>query len=78
MAFIAASIAFVTDVVVSILISLITTPKPDKELVGFVRSVTPKDQLVDASETSLPWFRRTVPLGLLCLAMVITLNLIFF
>lgn len=77
-AFIAASIAFVTDVVVSILISLITTPKPDKELVGFVRSVTPKDQLVDASETSLPWFRRTVPLGLLCLAMVITLNLIFF
>ncbi len=77
-AFIAASIAFVTDVVVSILLSLITTPKPDKELVGFVRSVTPKDQLVDASETSLPWFRRTVPLGLLCLAMVITLNLIFF
>lgn len=77
-AFIAASIAFVTDVIVSILLSLITTPKPDKELVGFVRSVTPKDQLVDASETSLPWFRRTVPLGLLCLAMVITLNLIFF
>lgn len=77
-AFIAASIAFVTDMVISILISLITTPKPDKELVGFVRSVTPKDQLVDASETSLPWFRRTVPLGLLCLSMVITLNLIFF
>lgn len=77
-AFIAASIAFVTDVVISVLISLITTPKPDKELVGFVRSVTPKDQLVDASEESLPWFRRTVPLGMLCLAMVIALNLIFF
>ncbi len=77
-AFIAASIAFVTDIVISILVSLATKPKPDEELVGFVRSVTPKDQLVDASEQALPWYRRTVPLGIICLVLVVTLNLIFF
>ena len=77
-AFLAASIAFVTDIVVSLVGSTFTTPKPDAELVGFVHSVTPKEQLVDAHETTLPWYRRTVPLGILCLAMVIALNLIFF
>ena len=77
-AFLAASIAFVTDIVVSLIVSTFTTPKPDAELVGFVHSVTPKEQLVDAHETTLPWYRRTVPLGILCLAMVIALNLIFF
>lgn len=77
-AFLAASIAFVTDIVVSLVVSTFTTSKPDAELVGFVHSVTPKEQLVDAHETTLPWYRRTVPLGILCLAMVIALNLIFF
>ena len=77
-AFLAASISFVTDIVVSLVVSTFTTPKPDAELVGFVHSVTPKEQLVDAHETTLPWYRRTVPLGILCLAMVIALNLIFF
>ena len=77
-AFLAASIAFVTDIAVSLVVSTFTTPKPDAELVGFVHSVTPKEQLVDAHETTLPWYRRTVPLGILCLAMVIALNLIFF
>jgi len=77
-AFLAASIAFVTDIVISLVVSTFTTPKPDAELVGFVHSVTPKEQLVDAHETTLPWYRRTVPLGILCLAMVIALNLIFF
>lgn len=76
-AFVAASIAFVVDIVVSIVVSMFTTPKPDKELVGFVKSVTPKEQLVDAHEDGLSWYRRTVPLGMLCLAMVIVLNVVF-
>ncbi|MBU0368035.1 sodium:solute symporter family transporter, partial [Acinetobacter baumannii] len=37
-AFVAASIAFATDIVVSILVTMVTKPKPDEELVGFVRS----------------------------------------
>lgn len=77
-AFVAASIAFIVDIVVSVAVSLVTAPKPDRELVGFVYSVTPKAQLTDAAEAALPWYRRTMPLGMLCLAMVITLNIIFF
>lgn len=77
-AFVAASIAFIVDIVVSVAVSLVTAPKLDRELVGFVYSVTPKAQLTDAAEAALPWYRRTMPLGMLCLAMVITLNIIFF
>ena len=76
-AFVAASIAFVVDIVFSILVSLVTRPKPDHELVGFVKSVTPKENLTDANEAALPWYQRTVPLGILCLVMVLALNIVF-
>ena len=76
-AFVAASLAFTVDILVSVIVSLFTTPKPDEELVGFVRSVTPKDQLVDASEATLPWYQRTIPLGVIALVLVIGLNVMF-
>ncbi|ALA67241.1 sodium:solute symporter family protein [Corynebacterium lactis] len=76
-AFVAASIAFVVDVIVAVAVSLVTQPKPDEELVGFVKSVTPKAHLTDAAEASLPWYQRTVPLGILCLVLVIVLNVVF-
>lgn len=76
-AFMAASIAFVVDIIVALSVSMFTTPKPDEQLVGFVKSVTPKANLTDASEAALPWFQRTVPLGMLCLALVIILNIVF-
>lgn len=76
-AFLAAALAFIVDIVVSVLVSSFTTPKPDKELVGFVKSVTPKSHFADDTEAALPWYRRTVPLGMLCLVMVIALNIIF-
>lgn len=76
-AFVAASLAFVTAVAVACVVSMFTKPKPAAELVGFVYSETPHDVRTDATESSLPWYRRTVPLGLLCLALVIALNIIF-
>lgn len=76
-AFVAASLAFVVDIVASIVVSLVTKPKPDSELVGFVKSVTPKEHLTDEAEASLPWYRRTVPLGILCLVLALGLNIIF-
>ena len=76
-AFVAASLAFITDIIASVLVSMVTKPKPDEELVGFVKSVTPKENLTDAAEATLPWYRRTVPLGILCLAMVLVLNIVF-
>ncbi|CUR54813.1 Sodium:solute symporter [metagenome] len=76
-AFLAASTAFVVDIALSVAISLVTEPKPDSELVGLVYSETPKDQRTDPNEASYPWYRRTVPLACLALAMVIVLNVAF-
>lgn len=76
-AFVAAGIAFATDIIVSVVVTLFTTPKPDHELVGFVSSVTPKGHFEDYTEASLPWYQRTVPLGIICLVLVIVLNVIF-
>ena len=62
---------------VAVVVSLMTTPKPDEELVGFVKSVTPKAHFTDAAEAELPLLQRTVPLGILCLVMAVVLNIVF-
>lgn len=76
-AFLAASTAFVVDIVLSVLVSLVTTPKPASELRGLVYSETPREDLVDPDEAALPWWRRTLPLAGIALAMVIALNFAF-
>ena len=76
-AFVAASVAFVVDIVLSIVVSLVTVPKPESELRGLVYSETPKEDLVDADEATYPWYRRTIPLASIALVMVIILNVIF-
>ena len=76
-AFLAASVAFVVDIAVSIVVSLATEPKPVAELKGLVYSETPKEDLVDENEASYPWYRRTIPLAVIALVMVIALNLMF-
>lgn len=76
-AFVAAGVAFVVDVVLSVLVSLATRPKPVEELRGLVYSETPREDLVDADEASYPWYRRTLPLAGLSLVLVVVLNVIF-
>ena len=75
--FLAASVAFVVDIALSVVVSLVTEPKPVEELKGLVYSETPKEDLVDADEASYPWYRRTIPLAAIALVMVIVLNLAF-
>ncbi len=75
--FLAAGVAFVVDVVLSVVVSLVTEPKPDSELRGLVWSETPKEDLVDADEAGYPWYRRTLPLAGLALALVVVLNVVF-
>ena len=53
-AFLAASAAFVVDMVLSIVVSLVTKPKPAEELKGLVYSETPREDLVDAGRGVLP------------------------
>ncbi|RMI35796.1 Na+/galactose cotransporter [Nocardia stercoris] len=74
--FLAAGVAFVVDVVLTVLVSLRTTPKPDAELVGLTYADTPREQLRDPAEASRPWYQRTAPLALLALALVILLNVV--
>ena len=76
-AFLAATVGFLADIIVSVVVSLFTTPKPAAELVGLVYSETPKESFVDPHEKSLPWYRRTVPLGMTVLAITVVLNIIF-
>lgn len=77
LAFAAASTAFVVDVLVSIAVTMVTRPKPASELKGLVYSETPKEDLVDPDEAALPFYRRTVPLAGIALAMVVVLNILF-
>jgi SSS family solute:Na+ symporter len=76
-AFLAASTAFVVDIALSIVVSMVTKPKPAEQLRGLVYSETPREMRTDPNEASAPWYRRTVPLAGLALVMVIILNALF-
>jgi solute:Na+ symporter, SSS family len=64
--------AWVTCFVVTILVSLVTTPRPVDQLEGLVYSVTPKP-----SDGQLPWFKRPWVLATVVLAFTVILNFVF-
>jgi SSS family solute:Na+ symporter len=72
-AFIVASVSWIANFFITIIISLFTRPKPDNELVGLVYSLTEKP-----SYHQDKWYLRVVPLSLILIAITILLNLIFF
>ncbi|MFD7075563.1 sodium:solute symporter family protein [Nocardioides sp. NPDC057577] len=75
--FVAAGVAFGVDIIVSVLVSLVTKPKPEGSLKGLVYSETPREDLVDPEDAGRPWWQRPVPLAGLALVMVTILNAIF-
>lgn len=77
LAFVCAATAFVVDIVVSIVVTQFTSPKPAHELKGLVYSETPKADLVDADEKDLPFWRRPVPMAGIGLVLVVILNIVF-
>ena len=70
--FYGAIFAFVTNFVVTVVVSLMTKPHPESELVGLVHSLTPKP-----SHAHLAWWKRPEALGAGILAVAIALNLFF-
>jgi len=64
--------AFTACLIVSILVSLLTRPREDRELVGLVYSLTEKPP-----ESHLPWYERPVVLGVIVLGLALLLNIIF-
>ncbi len=64
--------AWTTCFVVTILVSLVTRPRAEQELVGLVYSLTPHH--VDAARY---WYQRPAPLAIAVLAATVVLNIIF-
>ncbi|MGY1730802.1 sodium:solute symporter family protein [Geodermatophilus sp. SYSU D01045] len=75
--FVAASAAFLVDIVVSVVVSQVTAPKPVAQLAGLVYSETPKEQRTDPDAHRLPWYQSPTKLAGISLVMVIILNVIF-
>ena len=72
-AFNIAWIAFSVCFIVTVLISLATKPKPEKELVGLVYSLTPKEK-----DQARIWYKNPLWLGLIVLFITLLFNIIFF
>ncbi len=75
--FVAAGAAFVVDIVVSVAVSMVTSPKPDSELRGLVYSLTPKSDFHDEGQGRLAWFEQPTKLAGIGLVAVAALNILF-
>ena len=70
--FVAASVAFVVDIGISVAVSLVTVPKPASELKGLVYALTPIPH-----DKNLPWHKQPGTLAIIVLTLTVVLNLIF-
>src|SRR5271165_6707158 len=68
-----AIVAWTFCFVVTIVISLLTRPRPDRELVGLVYALTDKPQ-----EGHLTWYQKPLALGVIVLLMTLALNFLFY
>jgi solute:Na+ symporter, SSS family len=66
--------AFTTCAVVTVLVSLVTRPRPAEELRGLVYSLTPR---AGSGDALLPWYARPAVLAIVVLSASVLLNLIF-
>ena len=68
-----AIVAWTTCFVVTILVSLVTRPRPSEQLRGLVYGLTPKPV-----DTAVSWLQRPVTLAVVVLAVTVLLNAVFF
>jgi SSS family solute:Na+ symporter len=64
--------AWTTCFLVTILVSFLTKPRQDNELVGLVYSMTKRPK-----EETISWFQRPASLGVIVLVLVLLLNVVF-
>ena len=75
--FLGASAAFIVGVVVAIIVSMVTQPKPDAELVGLTWSLTPKeDRGHSATGEDAGWIKSPVVLGTGVLVLTVILYIL--
>ncbi len=65
--------AFTACFSATILISLVTTPREEKELVGLVYSLTERPR-----EENIPWYMKPATLGAVVLGATLLLNIVFY
>ncbi|AOS62301.1 sodium:solute symporter family protein [Actinoalloteichus hymeniacidonis] len=76
--FLGAGAAFVIDILVSVVVTMVTKPKPESELGGLVWSLTPKaDRTHSTTGRDAGWYRSPALLGSGALALAVVLNIIF-
>jgi SSS family solute:Na+ symporter len=76
-AFYGAIVAFVADAVVTVVVSLVTAPKPEDQLCGLVWSLTPKEVRTKGEEKERGLLRSPVALGGAALALTAILTVAF-
>jgi len=64
--------AFGVNFVITVLVSVMTKPRPEQELVGLVHSLTPKP-----SHAHLPWWKRPEALAVAILIVAVGINIFF-
>ncbi|ALG13271.1 sodium:solute symporter family protein [Kibdelosporangium phytohabitans] len=76
--FVGAGVAFVVDILVSVVVSLRTRPKPDDQLTGLVWSLTPRESRRHTSDgEDSGWYRKPGVLAGGVLVLTLVLNIIF-
>ncbi|MFN8573190.1 MAG: sodium:solute symporter family protein [Gemmatimonadaceae bacterium] len=65
--------AFSTCCIMTVIVSLMTRPRPDAELTGLVYALTPRP-----TDEKLAWLQRPAVLGTVVLLLTLTLNFLFF
>jgi SSS family solute:Na+ symporter len=76
--FVAAIVAFVVDIVASVIVTMFTQPRPAAELTGLVWSLTPRDELRKAEVgADAAWYRKPMLLGGVVLLLALVLNIVF-
>ncbi|MCW2712436.1 MAG: Na+/galactose cotransporter [Marmoricola sp.] len=75
--FVAAGAAFVVDILVSVVVTMVTSPKPESELRGLVYSLTPRADFHDENEGVLAWYQQPTKLAGVGFVLVIILNIVF-
>ncbi len=75
--FVAAGAAFVVDILVSVVVTMVTRPREESELRGLVWSLTPKADFHDENAGALSWYQQPTKLAAVAGVMVIILNIVF-
>jgi SSS family solute:Na+ symporter len=75
--FIGASAAFVFGIAVSVVVTMVTKPKPESELVGLTWAMTPRDRMNVREDGESAWWQSPVVLGVIVLVLTLVLYLIF-